>query len=212
VDKPKDIDKVEIILGAHNLSNKLETKRQVFRPKEFIIHPEWDHSKARYENDIAMIRLSESASYDLYVEPICLKQNGKILQNGKTVGWGATDDHSNTFSSVPMVLGLEASDLLECLLNIDKRLVEIASISTFCAKSSTAGVCKGDSGSSFYIEKNGKNFLQGIVSSNLATKCSERAVAVYTDVVSFIDFIKVHLFCLLYMSEVTFYFRITLKK
>jgi secreted trypsin-like serine protease len=190
-EKPKDINTFEVILGAHNLHDKSESNRQVIKPKEFIIHPRWNYSAIKYENDIGMIRLSDLARYDSFVYPICLKKSGPIISDGKTVGWGAINDEENSFSPVPMVLELKASELINCIFEIDERLFAIASINSFCAKGSTAGVCKGDSGSSFYVKKNGKNFLQGIVSSNTRVKCSERGATLFMDVQKYIDFIRV---------------------
>lgn len=60
----------------------------------------------------------------------------------------------------------------------------------FCAGREGAGVCKGDSGSGFYLNENGKFYLRGIVSSSVVRSCSEANLALYSDVFWYLDFIE----------------------
>lgn len=110
-----------------------------------------------------MVKLAEPVSFNDYIRPICLPTSGVLnVQNGDVVGWGITDD-TRTISNTPREVNLPIVNDIECLKR-DRGLLDIAWTESFCAGKNGSGVCEGDSGSGFYIEKNGVFYLRGIVS------------------------------------------------
>jgi secreted trypsin-like serine protease len=87
---------------------------------------------------------------------------------------------------------LKTTDVLDCVIQ-NRDYDRIADRKTFCAQSSEVGVCKGDSGSGFYVTIEDRIYLKGIVSSAIYSKCSQKKVALYTDVSEFYDFISVNI-------------------
>lgn len=72
----------------------------------------------------------------------------------------------------------------------DRGLVDLIWDKSFCAGRKGASVCLGDSGSGFYVKKNGTFYLRGIVSSAVKRSCSESNLVLYSDVIKYLDFIK----------------------
>jgi secreted trypsin-like serine protease len=187
-----DIQKLWIILGAHNKDNNFEIGRQIGYPEELIIHEKWNPNNQRYDNDIALIRFIYPISFTNLIQPICLFNNNFQVSEGKVAGWGVIDDYDNT-ADVAKIATLRITDTLKCVIN-NPFYDRIASENTFCAESTEVGVCKGDSGSGFYIIDDGKAYLKGLVSSTISTKCTNKKVALYTDIYKYHDFIKVNEF------------------
>jgi secreted trypsin-like serine protease len=183
------------ILGANNLEDWNEEGRQNRTVKGVFEHSKWDASNLRYSNDIAVLLLNDEVSFTTHIQPICLLTDEREIKTGKVVGWGAVDDYGNT-ADVAKIAELETISFIHCILNFT-RLSFIAWDASFCALSKVDGVCKGDSGSGFYVEIEGRYYLKGIVSSR-ATKqlnsCVDNQVALYSDISKYIKFIKVKKF------------------
>jgi secreted trypsin-like serine protease len=178
------------MLGAHNIDDDSEFGRQVFGVKEFIIHENWNPSIVKYNDDIALVRLSSPAEFTLSVQPICLMSIDEKFDHGKVVGWGEINDNGE-ISDVAKTVELKTTQTLPCVLN-HHVYARIAWDESFCAHSEKSGVCRGDSGSGFYVKYNGKTYLKGLVSSAVKKACSDNAVALYTDITKyFSSFIKV---------------------
>lgn len=180
---------MEIVLGAHNLTNHTEFGRKIKPIKEIIIHKNWDAKALSYNNDIALIRLKEPVEFDRFIHPIAINSTLELKQFGKVVGWGAIDDYGTT-ADVAKIADLKTMEISDCLEK-NRKLAIIFWKDSFCAVNVDQGVCVGDSGSGFYFDIDGKKYLKGIVSSSIIKKCSENEVALYTDITKYYDFIKV---------------------
>ncbi|ROT70570.1 putative transmembrane protease serine 9-like [Penaeus vannamei] len=85
-----------VIAGEHDLSSKGQESEQVLSVSNIISHS--NYSK-RYINDIALLQLTEDATWSRFVRPVCLPDKQVDGPNdpldGKPVtvaGWGNTDE------------------------------------------------------------------------------------------------------------------------
>jgi secreted trypsin-like serine protease len=188
---PINKNELLIMLGANNLSATDETGRQLHSVDEIIIHEKWNSNEARFNDDIALIRLSSEVTFNTFIQPICIIENDKNVSHGKVVGWGAVDDNeSNNVASVAKIGELKFIGSLRCAL-YHYKLAPYAWEESFCGKSDDDGVCRGDSGSGFFVKIGKKEYLKGIVSNSVYENCSDKSVALYVDITKYLDFIKV---------------------
>jgi coagulation factor IX (Christmas factor) len=186
---PTETNKLWILLGSNDISKSSEFGRQNVSVEEIIIHENWNPKLTRYNDDIALIRLSSPVTFDAFIQPICLMTHDQTLSNGKVAGWGSVDD-SGTTAKTAKIAELTIIALSECLLR-NFLLAIIAWKDSFCAQSEINGVCSGDSGSGFYVDIQNKRYLKGLVSSAIQRDCSENSIAIYTDISKYIGFITV---------------------
>jgi hypothetical protein len=179
-----------MIVGANNISNRFEYGQQIAYAKEIIVHEKWDPMQINYNHDIALIRLDSPVKLSVFVHPICLVTTEQNLKIGKVIGWGTIDDRG-TLADLARIGNFEILNLVRCLIE-SPPLTSVVWEESFCAKSQENGVCKGDSGSGFFVEVNGKNYLKGIVSSSVYRRCNDKTLAIYTDMPKYFDFIKVN--------------------
>lgn len=186
---PKDLSNFEMILGAHNLSDHSELGRKIAQIEELIIHKKWDSRSFSYEHDIALIILNETVEFDRFIQPIAISSTLGLEQFGKVTGWGAIDD-DGALAEVAKTAELRTMNAAECVLH-NTNLAYIFWQESFCAKAEDQGVCLGDSGSGFYFQIDGINYLKGVVSSSSLESCSKNEVVLYSDVSKYYDFIMV---------------------
>lgn len=138
-----------------------------------------------------MIRLKSKIKFSINVQPICIFTEYEKLKNNIAcvASWGAVDNYEN-LAIEAQIVNLTIVDLVRCFI-IESELATIHWEESFCAESNMSGVCRGDSGSGLYVEINGKYFLKGIVSSSIVRDCSQKAIALYSDVTKYFQFIKV---------------------
>lgn len=155
------------------------------------INEKWDHLKAAFEGDIAVLELTFEVTINNYVRPVCLPEVS-ISNNSNAkrtlVGWGFYDN-SNQISDIPRKIELNIIPDGPCF-RVDGRLLPVSSDDMFCAGKKGVSVCSGDSGSGFYVEQDGKFYLKGIVSVAGADECGDGFLALYSDVEKYMDFIS----------------------
>ncbi|XP_042206285.1 trypsin-1-like [Homarus americanus] len=87
---------VVVVAGEHNLKAPGVGHRQVLLVKEIIAHNSFSK---RYINDIALLELSQEATWNKYVQPVCLPDRNidgvTDALNVTVAGWGMTDEASN---------------------------------------------------------------------------------------------------------------------
>lgn len=66
-------------LGEYDFSKSNETRFQDYAVAEIVVHENFEIST--YDNDIAIIRLSQPTSFNSYIWPICLPPSGTDLPN-----------------------------------------------------------------------------------------------------------------------------------
>lgn len=176
-----------VILGGHDLSQQFENGRQTIAVKRIKMHNDWNPSERKFSNDIAVITLLNPVSYSNFIRPICIPSKKLHFSSGTVAGWGIIDDH-DTMSNLPRKVELPILSDGDCFRN-DPRLALISWPESFCAGKVGSGVCRGDSGSGLYVKENGQYFLKGIVSSSVASLCSETYLVLYTEISAYEDFI-----------------------
>jgi secreted trypsin-like serine protease len=201
-----DKNDLSIILGAHNLSKSSEFGREVRGVNEIIIHEGWNPKEFRFTHDIALLTMNSSVEFSNVIQPICILNENEhsILKNksAQVAAWGSIDD-TDTMSNVPMIADLKIISFEKCSV-IDSRISWIHWEESFCAYSTTTGICSGDSGSGLYVNLNHRYYLKGLVSSAVQKDCSNVNITIFTDVMKYYDFIKVSNFAILLVSLVTY--------
>lgn len=115
-----------------------------------------------FDGDIAVVKLSDSITFNNYIRPVFLgSERISHTRNGIVAVWGYHDD-SERISNLPRKVELPIVSDRECFRK-DSFLSHPIWDEAFCAGKDGAGVCKGDSGSGFYIENNSILYLRGIV-------------------------------------------------
>lgn len=186
---PLNAKNLQVLLGAHDLSDYFEEGRQICYVNRIITHPEWDSNDSmRYTNDISIIKLKKHLKFSEFIRPICITPH-KSLNNfkyGTLIGWGDIDDN-HKYENISSTLELSILNLKECLLDY-YLLGQIAWTKSFCAGQNGAGACVGDSGSGLYVEVDDQFYLRGIVSSSYMKSCSSNHMTVFTDISLYYDF------------------------
>jgi secreted trypsin-like serine protease len=176
---------LKVILGEHDLSKKELRTEEV---KTIIVHSDWDQNKISFDGDIALIVLKKPVKFNKDLRPVCLPKEDLKSNNlkGTLVGWGLKND--NELSSIARKIILPIMNVGDCII-AERRLSHLYWKESFCAGRKGVGACAGDSGSGFYVEKDGIYYLVGIVSSAVSTMCTESNVALYSDIYSYYRFI-----------------------
>lgn len=110
------------------------------------------------------------------------------INDGVVTGWGVFNDLS-AHSKLPRKVELPIVSDRECFRK-DNLLARVIWDEAFCAGREGAGVCKGDSGSGFYVESAGKFYLRGIVSSSIVRPCSQTHLAIYSDIYKYLNYLS----------------------
>ncbi|KRY92980.1 Transmembrane protease serine 9, partial [Trichinella pseudospiralis] len=155
-------EKVEVLVGAHNVYKLDEETRRKVLVKNVIMHPKYNDKTL--ENDIALLHLQETVYYTTTTRPACLpKPDEKPLPTTPcwVVGWGAEMCKSLSYTSICLGGGK------------DRR-----------------GACQGDSGGPLLCEYNKRMVVFG-VSSSIIGYCGEmNKPSVYTRVTFYLDWLK----------------------
>ncbi|XP_019906429.1 chymotrypsin-like protease CTRL-1 [Esox lucius] len=158
-----------IYLGLNNLqsSKPKEMSRMV---SQIICHP--NYNTETLDNDLCLLKLSSSVTFNEYIRPVCLAAEGSTFYNGTTswiTGWGAVSNCLSSLVSLPSPQTLQEVSLpivgnkqCTCLF------ADVTPITNnmLCAGLLAGGKdsCQGDSGGSMVI-KQGQVWVQaGIVS------------------------------------------------
>ncbi|KAM6892529.1 mannan-binding lectin serine protease 1, partial [Xenentodon cancila] len=210
---------VKVFLGLHSIRKKHEsTSRSV---DQVILHP--DFQPNNYNNDIALMRLTERVDFSWVIRPVCLPppyREGDPLAPlpnslGVVAGWGISNPNA---SSSPALLSDPAAaadlgmtaDLLqfvklpvvsqdECQDSYTSRSVTYnITDNMFCAGFMEGGgdTCLGDSGGAFVMEDEVSQrwAVFGLVSWGGPEDCgTPRMYGVYTRVHRYVDWILHHL-------------------
>lgn len=153
------------------------------------MHDNWNPSTTEFEGDIAILKLSGPVTLNELIMPVCIANSQTFSNlNGTVVGWGIYDD-TNRPSEIPKKANIPILDDIDCL-KMNPSLTKVISKDVFCAGRVGAGVCRGDSGSDYYVEQDGRFHVRGLVSSAVVKKCSESDSALYSDILKNLDFIQ----------------------
>ncbi|KAK3554434.1 hypothetical protein QTP70_023036 [Hemibagrus guttatus] len=179
----KDSDNYKVVLGAHSVSQAEDTK-QTFDMAAVYKHP--DFNTDNYDNDIALVKLSQPVTETDAVKPLEFQRAGGSDPNTdatvETAGWGSLDN-----------LGNRADKLHEVTVAIIKRQIcgrsnsygDSFTTNMLCAGKQRKDTCDGDSG--------GPLLYNGIavgITSNGGRRCgSTRKPGLYTIISHYNDWI-----------------------
>ncbi|KAL0973549.1 hypothetical protein UPYG_G00205910 [Umbra pygmaea] len=199
---------VHVYLGLHDIRAKDNaTNRSV---EQIVIHPHFD--LRNYNNDIAMVKLSQAVPIGDFVRPICLpspqgKDSPKANTLGLVAGWGISNPNtsldtsalSSDLDTVLQYVKLPVVSQEECKASYSSRNVNYnITDNMFCAGFYEGGrdTCHGDSGGAFVMEEpeSGRWVAHGLVSWGGPQNCgSQRVYGVYTRVTNYIVWLQSHL-------------------
>jgi secreted trypsin-like serine protease len=201
--KPFSVNQIILYIGAYDISNKTNNDYEVRKPSELIVHPDYSTNKKKEtaDADIGLLIMQKPVQFNSFIRPICLWPSQLINedvvdQTGIIVGWGRSND--NAFSTAtPLSIELPIVSDGTCLRE-DISYFYITSNRTFCVgEKNRKGLCHGDSGSGFFMKRNDKWLLRGIVSTGIADPghltCNLEKYVVMSDVVKYQDWIMSYL-------------------
>uniref|UniRef100_A0A3Q2PXE5 Peptidase S1 domain-containing protein n=1 Tax=Fundulus heteroclitus TaxID=8078 RepID=A0A3Q2PXE5_FUNHE len=174
-------------------SNPNEVSRTV---SQIIIHP--DYNSPIFNNDIALLKMSEPVKFTSYISPICLAAFNSTFHSGLdswVTGWGNIG-FEQPLPSPGNLSEVEVQVVGSSQCKCDYRAIDedVITDNMICAgfREGGKGTCHGDSGGPL-VSKQGDRWIQaGIVS--FAAGCSEPNLpTVYARVSQFENWIKSHI-------------------
>uniref|UniRef100_A0A8C1ZAK2 Mannan-binding lectin serine peptidase 1 n=2 Tax=Cyprinus carpio TaxID=7962 RepID=A0A8C1ZAK2_CYPCA len=211
---PVASEHIRVHLGLTDVRDKhLATNRSVAK---IILHPHFDPQN--YNNDIALVKLSQEVVLSALIQPVCLPRpgvEGHVLMPlpntlGIVAGWGINTANASASSSGLTSDSRTVSELLqyvklpvvpqdECEASYASRSVNYnITRNMFCAGFYEGGqdTCLGDSGGAFVTQDthSGRWVAQGLVSWGGPEECgSQRMYGVYTRVTNYIHWLHRHM-------------------
>jgi len=188
--------KVEVVIGEHNwCDGETNEGGSWISAKRVINHPRYvDHP--RYDNDIAVLELSEDITFTANIKPACLPTSAtKDYSNlaatisgwGGTIGWappGPKPQQPRQCTLKEGVVKVLSPTSQKCRREIGTR----ASTIKLCAWTEGTDACQGDSGGPLTVAENGKVTLIGVTSYGYG--CAHSTPGVYARVQGFLPWIK----------------------
>lgn len=180
--------KFSFILGQHKLY-ELYGHEVGFTAERIIMHPKYDNDAL--SNDIALVKLDKKVTFNKFMKPITLPAKNEVFAAGSTctvIGFGVTKEDGNNPEilqkvDVPIVSTKTCQNAMGNAIN---------SLENICAgfKSGGKDSCQEDSGGPFICKSSsGAYKLAGAVSWGIG--CAEPGkYGIYTNVASYIDWIK----------------------
>ncbi|XP_967496.1 brachyurin [Tribolium castaneum] len=186
------IRSVEVILGAHNISNPSEDTQVTITGSKITNHEKYDSATLR--NDICLIQLSEPAPINDNIQAAKLppsSDSGKSYfdETVTATGWGLYKDvpfpTTRDMSDVLLKVEVQVSNLTECgMFYNDDDGTYVVDTNLCTSGYRNKGTCNGDSGGPLSLD----GVLIGLTSfgTDLCEMCSP---SVYTRVVDYLDWI-----------------------
>ncbi|XP_060109120.1 chymotrypsin-like elastase family member 1 [Heteronotia binoei] len=180
-----------VVAGDHNLYQQ-EGTEQYLSVGRIFVHPYWNSNNVAAGYDIALLRLSQNAVLNNYVQLGSLPQAGQILPNNNPcyiTGWGKTQTNGQLASvlqqaSLPVVSYATCSTSAYWGSTVKDTMV--------CAGGDgTRAGCQGDSGGPLNCLVNGRYYVHGVTSFVSSSGCNVyRKPTVFTRVSAYISWIN----------------------
>lgn len=80
---------ITVRLGEYNFGSKNETRSRDFRVADIRQHIDFDD--VTYDNDIAILKLQQTALFNTYIWPVCMPPRDDLFDghNAFVIGWGS---------------------------------------------------------------------------------------------------------------------------
>ncbi|KAL3275028.1 hypothetical protein HHI36_019800 [Cryptolaemus montrouzieri] len=186
------ISEVEVILGAHNITEHEKTQVRL-KGIDVIIHEQYDASL--YRNDIALIKLNQSVTLSYAIQTVQLPSFSQAQQTYENLftlvtGWGLVKDEPvpsvNDISDTLQVVSVPVMNTDVCAEYYnDDDLIYITKTNLCTSGYQNKGTCKGDSGGPLVYDER----LIGIASLG-TTKCEECYPSIFTRVGAYLEWIQ----------------------
>lgn len=201
--RPVDAASLVVYLGKHDLLSYTEPGQQTAEVDAVRLHPEYGRapSTASFDNDIALLVLSDAVEVNKYTRPVCLWDAGLggtgvdavVGRVGAVPGWGKDD--TGAISNELRVANMPIVSQETCLRS-NVFYHAFTSNTTFCAgfRNGTS-VCNGDSGGGLFLQDgDGRWRIRGIVSVSMFNvndqSCDSYNYAVFTDVAQYLPWLR----------------------
>uniref|UniRef100_A0A3Q2FIT9 Peptidase S1 domain-containing protein n=1 Tax=Cyprinodon variegatus TaxID=28743 RepID=A0A3Q2FIT9_CYPVA len=184
-----------VYLGRQNQSesNPNEVSRTVTR---IIIHP--GYNIPRFNNDIALLKMSEPVVFSNYISPVCLAAFNSTFNIGEdawVTGWGNIG-YDEPLPSPGKLLEVDAEIVgtHQCKCDYSKIDDDVITDNMICAgfREGGKGPCFGDSGGPLVSQQGDRWILAGVVSFGVGCN-APNFPSVYARVSQFESWIKSHI-------------------
>jgi len=177
-----------VVVGLHDMKQRFGTPER-HSIKQIISHESYGSGAGSYPNDIALIQLSSSVSYNEHVQPIALAESDIFTGSSECVisGWGYMIE--GRYFVIPDVLQEASTTILsesDCKGSWGSSSINSGHI---CLRNGQTGACMGDSGGPLAC-KNGASWELVGATSWGSGSCNVNMPSVYTKVSYFRDWVK----------------------
>lgn len=182
-------------MGDYNLRAQTEKfAHEEFGVKRKVVNEKYN--PATYQNDIALLELSQEVTYRQHIIPVCLPEKGTNFtgRSATVTGWGRTQYGVATSPGNLQKVDVEVIESEKCqewMKSVGRR--ETIFQNMLCAGFKQGGKdsCQGDSGSPLTLKEDGRSTLIGLVSWGVG--CARPNLpGVYTRISQFVDWISIH--------------------
>nr|CAI5845560.1 unnamed protein product [Callosobruchus analis] len=184
---------MELIFGAHNITDKSEDSQIRRTSTEFNIHPDWNWSLK--QGDIALVKLLEPVTENEYIKIIRLHSGNETYagEQGILAGWGITSNNQRTVTPLLHAVDLTIMSNEECAA-VSSSYKAFMKPNLLCTsgleKGIKVGFCKGDSGGPLVVGKDPDRWLQVGVVSFGQSDCEKGLPAVFERVTKYLEWVK----------------------
>ncbi|KAF4097407.1 elastase-1-like [Onychostoma macrolepis] len=179
-----------VVLGEHNL-NSNEGREQYMSVSTVHIHPNWNRNSVASGYDIALLRLSSSASLNSYVQLASLPPSGQVLPHNNPcyiTGWGRTSTGGSLSAQLKQAY-LPVVDHSNC--SRSDWWGSTVKTTMVCAGGGSDSGCNGDSGGPLNCQVSGKYVVHGVTSFVSSLGCNTtKKPTVFTRVSAYISWIN----------------------
>lgn len=163
-----------------------------------ISHPQYNSNARNQLNDIALLRLSQTVTTAVHIQPICLPSSANLRNQPfsgtdmDVAGWGKTENEAS--SPIKLKAKVRVWDLDTCRSTYTKQNIRLDTSQMCAGGEDGVDSCRGDSGGPLMVQQSISRrnifFLMGVVSFG-PTPCGLSGwPGVYTRVGAHIDWIQ----------------------
>lgn len=196
-----------VTLGDIDLSIEGEENSRAvdYTIADIFVHPGYSNLTSAEYNDVALLKTKEKIQFNDVVFPFCISD--EVSDPGTIVlisGFGLYN--ATTQPDHLLEANLTVMDTAECEeIYIQEGLEEslrlrypdlLQGTDIICATDEVSDACQGDSGGPVLIQRDGKLFLEGIVSAGVSCRGNFKPLVpgLYLSLAKHIDFINEHVF------------------